>query len=116
MSNITILAQLLIAVSVIGVWVFRLENIEREFAEYGLSPLVRNLVGASKIALATLLVVGIWFPPVVFAAALAMAGLMACALFAHFRVRHTLVKYLPAATLLLLSVLVAYAVRPFSTR
>jgi DoxX-like family len=116
MSSYAVIAQLIIAASVIGVWVFRLENVEREFVEYRLPPLIRNLVGATKTALATLLIVGIWYPPVVFGAAVMMAVLMACALYAHFHVRHKLVKYLPAATLLALSVFVADAARSFGPR
>ena len=42
MENISILAQLIVALSVIIVWVFRYENIVLEFKQYGLSSLVRN--------------------------------------------------------------------------
>ena len=56
MENIAIAAQLIIAVSIIIVWVFRFDNIVVEFKQYGLSDLVRSMVGASKISLATLLV------------------------------------------------------------
>ena len=61
METISILAQLIVAISVIIVWVFRYENIVLEFKQYGLSSLVRNAVGASKIALATVLILGIWY-------------------------------------------------------
>ena len=60
MENIAILAQLIIAISIIVVWVFRFDNIVIEFKQYDLSDLIRSMVGASKIALATLLVVGIF--------------------------------------------------------
>ena len=55
MENIAIAAQLIIAVSIVIVWVFRFDNIVVEFKQYGLSDLVRSMVGASKISLATLL-------------------------------------------------------------
>ena len=55
METFIALAQLIIAGSVFFVWVSRLPNVEREFREYQLSDLVRNAVGASKIAAATLL-------------------------------------------------------------
>lgn len=58
MENVSILAQLVIAASIIIVWVFRYDNIVMEFKQYGLSDLVRNMVGASKIALATILAIG----------------------------------------------------------
>ncbi len=65
MENIAIAAQLIIAVSIVIVWVFRFDNIVVEFKQYGLSDLVRSMVGASKISLATLLVVGIFYQKVV---------------------------------------------------
>ena len=73
MENIAIAAQLIIAVSIVIVWVFRFDNIVVEFKQYGLSDLVRSMVGASKISLATLLVVGIFYQKVVFFSALLMA-------------------------------------------
>jgi hypothetical protein len=60
MSNITIIAQLIVALSIAYVWVFRFDNIVKEFNQYGLSELTRSIVGSSKIALSTLLVAGIW--------------------------------------------------------
>ena len=83
MENITILAQLIIATSIIIVWVFRFDNIVVEFKQYGLSDLIRSMVGASKVSLATLLVVGIFYEEVVFVSALLMAFLMICAQVAH---------------------------------
>lgn len=62
MENLSILAQLIVSISVVIVWVFRYDNIVLEFKQYDLSSLVRNAVGASKIALATVLILGIWYP------------------------------------------------------
>lgn len=107
MEQLSSLAQLVIAVSIIIVWVFRFDNIVREFKQYGLSDLTRNLVGASKIALATILVLGIRYEVPVVAAALGMAFLMVCAQGFHVKVRNPLKKYLPSAFLLLLSLFVA---------
>ena len=66
MENIALLAKVIIALSIMVVWVFRFDNIVSEFKQYGLSDLVRSMVGASKIALATLLLVGIFYKEVVF--------------------------------------------------
>lgn len=100
-------AQLAIALSVYFVWVARLSNVEREFREYHLPDLVRNLVGAIKIAAATLLVAGLWFPALVFPAAVTMGGFMVCAQYFHFKVRHPVAKYVPSFVLLVLCVYVA---------
>ena len=52
MDNASIIAQLIVSISVISVWVFRYDNIVLEFKQYGISDLLRNIVGASKISLA----------------------------------------------------------------
>jgi hypothetical protein len=108
MNDYAMYAQILIAVSIVIVWVFRLDNIVVEFKEYGIPDLVRNIVGAIKISLSTLLITGIWYPNLVFFPALIMAFLMFCAQLAHFKARHPLYKYLPSLGLMLLSLFVAY--------
>ena len=107
MENIAILAQLIIAIAILIVWVFRFDNIVVEFKQYDISDLVRSMVGASKIALATLLIVGIFYKEVVFISALLMAFLMVCAQIAHIKVRNPLSKYIPSFLLLILSLFVA---------
>ena len=103
MELITNLSQIIIAVSILIVWVFRFDNIVIEFKQYGLSDLIRSLVGAAKIAMATLLIAGIWYPTLILVPAGVIAFLMLCALFAHFSVRNPMQKYLPAFSLLCLS-------------
>jgi hypothetical protein len=107
MENLTVYAQMIIAISIVIVWVFRFDNIVKEFKQYGLSDLVRSMVGAAKISLATLLVVGIFYQKVVFVSALLMAFLMVCALLAHIKVRNPFKKYIPSFLLLVLSLFVA---------
>ncbi len=109
MNDYAIYAQILIAVSIVIVWVFRFDNIILEFHEYGLPDLVRNIVGALKISLSTLLITGIWYPNLVFYPALMMAFLMFCAQLAHLKAHHPLYKYLPSFVLMLLSLFVAFA-------
>ena len=76
MEKIVILSQLVVAISVVIVWVFRRENIIVEFEQYGISDIIRNIVGASKISLATILILGIWYNEFLIASSLAMAFLM----------------------------------------
>jgi len=113
MQIYTHLAQLIIAVSVSYIWIFRLDNIVLEFKQYQLPDVVRNLVGASKIALSTLLVAGIWFPALVFIPALFMAFLMLSAQYFHFKVKNPWAKHLPSFVFLLLSLFVAASVSHF---
>lgn len=107
MYNISILAQVIIAVTIAIVWIFRFDNIVKEFKQYNLPDLVRNLVGATKISLATLLVAGIWFPTLVLVPALIMAFLMLSAQWFHFKAKNPVIKFLPSLALLLLSLFVA---------
>jgi len=107
MYKLAIIAQIIIALSIVYVWVFRFPNIVREFEQYKLSDLTRTIVGATKIALSTLLVAGIWYPRLVLIPALIMAVLMVAAQVAHFKVHNPWQKHLPSLALLVLSLFVA---------
>jgi hypothetical protein len=107
MENLSVIAQLIVAVSIAIVWVFRFENIVKEFNEYGLSILIRSMVGSAKIVLATLLVAGIWYPSLVLVPALLMAFLMVSAQYFHFKVSNPWKKRMPSLFLLLLCLFIA---------
>ena len=107
METISILAQLIVALSVTVVWVFRYDNIVVEFKHYGLSDLLRNAVGASKIALATVLILGIWHQEFLVPASLLMAILMLGAQYCHIKVKNPLAKFVPSFVLLLLCLFIA---------
>ena len=66
MENLSIIAQLIVSISIIIVWIFRYENIVIEFKDYGYPDLLRNVVGAAKISLATILILGIWYEELLF--------------------------------------------------
>lgn len=108
MYKLAVAAQVVIALSIILVWVLRFPNVVKEFHEYGLPDFVRTLVGDSKIALATLIVAGIWYPALVPIPAILIALLMLCAQVAHFRVHHPWHKYVASLGLLVLSSFVAW--------
>jgi hypothetical protein len=101
--------QVVIAVSIVVVWVLRFDNIVLEFEHFKISNLLRNAIGASKIALSTLLVAGIWYPRLVLIPAILMGLLMVGAQWTHFRVRNPLLKFVPSLVLLILSAFVAVA-------
>ena len=107
MTNLSLLAQLIVAVSIAIVWVFRFDNIVKEFKQYGLSDLTRTMVGSAKIALATLLVAGIWYPSLVLIPALMMAFLMLSAQYFHFKVKNPWQKRMPSLFLLVLCLFIA---------
>lgn len=107
MENLTILVQLTLAISVAYVWIFRYHNVIEEFKQFGLSDLTRNFVGATKISLATLLVVSIWYPSLVFIPSIFMGLFMVAAQFFHFKVKNPFKKHLPSLILLILCVFLA---------
>lgn len=107
MHTLATIALVFVAASVFFVWTFRFEHIVSDFKHFGYSDTFRNAVGAVKLSSAALLVVGIWSPRLALGAALAMSALMLGAQWSHFRVGNPLVKRLPSALLLILSLFVA---------
>ncbi|TXD47173.1 DoxX family protein [Polaribacter sp. IC073] len=108
MENIVKLAQLAVAISVAYVWIFRFHNVLKEFKQFGLSDLTRNLIGATKISLATLLVVGIWHSAFVFIPSVLMGLLMIGAQYFHFKISNSFIKRLPSLILLILCAFIAF--------
>jgi hypothetical protein len=118
METLRIVAQVVIALGIVNVWLLRYgkptayrggsaQSMKEEFAVYGLSPAVMQLVGALKLLLAAALVVGIWVPSLVPPAAIGMAVLMVGAVGMHVKVKDPLLRSLPALCMLVLSVGVA---------
>ena len=101
------LLQLTVALSVAYVWIFRYQNVLKEFEQFGLSDLTRNLVGATKISLATLLVAGIWYPSLVLIPSCLMGLLMISAQYFHFKISNPYIKHLPSLILLVLCTFIA---------
>lgn len=104
MTTYMILAQIIVATSVAYVWIFRYDNIIMEFKQFGLSDVIRCFIGASKIALATLIIAGIWYPSLVPVPAALMGLLMIAAQYFHFKVKNPFRKHVPSLILLVLCV------------
>tara|TARA_B100000795_G_scaffold256709_1_gene229337 strand:- start:2117 stop:2455 length:339 start_codon:yes stop_codon:yes gene_type:complete len=102
MENLVKLVQMTVAISVAYVWIFRFHNVIKEFKQFGLSDLTRNLIGAIKISLATLLVVGIWNSTLVIIPSILMGLLMIGAQYFHFKIKNPFIKHLPSLILLIL--------------
>jgi hypothetical protein len=115
MGNIFLsLMQVTVALSVAYVWIFRLDNVVKEFKQFGLNDLTRNFVGASKIALATLLIVGIWHSSLVQIPSIIMGLFMIVAQYFHFKIKNSFIKHLPSLILLILSAIIAiYSIQLF---
>jgi Flp pilus assembly protein TadB len=107
MEKFQSLAQVALSLSVAYVWIFRYENVVKEFKQFGLSNLIRNFVGVSKIALATLLVAGLWYSSLVFIPSLLMGMFMLAAQYFHFKTKNPFIKHLPSLLLLVLCAIIA---------
>lgn len=107
MEQLIKLAQIVLPLSVAYVWVFRFHNVVKEFKEFGLSDLTRNMVGASKISVAALIFAGIWYSSLVFIPSILMGLFMIAAQFFHFKVKNPFIKHLPSLVLLILCVFLA---------
>ncbi|MBX9806725.1 MAG: DoxX family protein [Flavobacteriaceae bacterium] len=106
MTSFLVLAQIIVAASVAFVWIFRIHNVIKEFNQFGLSDVTRSFVGFSKTALATLLIVGIWYDSLVMIPALLMGLFMVAAQYFHFKAGNPFQQRLPSLLLLLLCVFI----------
>jgi hypothetical protein len=107
--------QIIVALGLVNVWILRFgrktayrggagESLPGEFAAYGLPSWSVWLVGALKLSCAALFVAGIWLPKAVAPAAGLLLGLMLGALLMHVKVRDPLIRSLPAALMLGMSI------------
>jgi len=107
MEYISLLFQVVVAVSVLIVWVFRYHNVITEFQQFGYSEVFRNFVGASKIATSTLMLTGICYEELTPYAAISMAAFMFAAQLSHIRVKNQLIQRTPSLVFLLMSLFIA---------
>lgn len=107
MDNISLLFQIIVAVSVFYVWIFRYHNVVAEFKQFGYSDVFRNFVGASKISLSALLIMGLYYNEITLYASLGMAFFMLCAQLTHLKVKNPFKQRLPSLIFLLMSLFVA---------
>ncbi|NNF62853.1 MAG: DoxX family protein [Acidimicrobiia bacterium] len=82
-------------------------NMVEEFEEYGLSKNTMYAVGATKVSLAILMLLGHWVPKLVRPASGGLAALMLGAIGMHVKVKDPLKRSLPAISVFCLSALSA---------
>lgn len=112
------LLQMIVGLGLLNVWLVRgrsatsyrgsdAQTLKEEFAAYGLPGFAFYLVGALKIGAACILIAGVWSALPVREAAGVVAALMIGAIAVHLKVGDPLVKSLPAALMLAMSVTIA---------
>ncbi|MEP4077217.1 DoxX family protein [Haloferula sp.] len=119
MNIIHIICQLIIGLGILNVWFLRSKksttyrggtaaSLKEEFEAYGLPPWALIAVGIFKVGSALALLAGIAFPALVQPAATIIAILMGGAIVMHLRIKDAPSKSLPAAILLLLSLVLVF--------
>lgn len=112
------LAQTAAALWILNVWFNRFNkdtgyrggdatNMKEEFEEYGLSETAMYAVGAAKVGLAGLMLVGHAKPQLVRPASIGLAAFMVGAVAMHVKVGDQPKRYLPALTVLSLATISA---------
>lgn len=107
--------QVIVGLGLLNVWLVRgrsstsyrggaSQTLQDEFAAYGLPSFAFYVVGALKITAAIVLIAGVWLALPVREAAALVAALMIGALAMHLKVGDPLVKSLPAALTLVMTV------------
>ena len=119
MATVVMVIQVVIALGILNVWFLRFgkatawrggdaTNMKEEFQVYGLPSWFVGVVGFLKVLCAAALIAGIWLPSVTKPAAIGLAVLMLGAFAMHLKVKDPLQKSLPAISLLVLCLIVAF--------
>lgn len=107
MEYLRITLQLIVALSLLNVWLLQNKKPTRwrggnattlteEFAVYGLPMWMCYLVGFLKVSLALVLLIGIFFPFLIAAAAAGLAFLLLGSIIMHLKIKDPLMKSFPA--------------------
>lgn len=107
MNILLFLSQIVVSIAVFYVWIFRYEVIIKEFKQFELSDLTRTSVGAAKVALATLILAGLWYPELIQIPAICMGLFMLSAQYFHFKIKNPFIKHMPSLVFLLLCAFMA---------
>lgn len=119
MEYVLIALQLIVGLSLINVWLIQPKKstpyrggdattITEEFQVYGLPAWSVYVIGAIKVLLGILLIVGIWYPMLRFPAAIGLAFLLASSVTMHFKIGDPLIKSFPAALFMTMCLVIAY--------
>ncbi|MFT5836708.1 MAG: hypothetical protein ACI9ZV_000204 [Candidatus Azotimanducaceae bacterium] len=120
MDIITTLLQIIVPLGIFNVWLLRAQkstvyrgkaskSLKEEFVAYGLSKWMFYLIGFLKVSAAIAILLGFLYPSLTALGAAVISVLMLGALAMHFRVRDALLKSLPAALMLLMSLWLVFA-------
>ena len=116
MTTLTIILNLVIAFTLLNVWLIRRNkqtiyrggdatSMSEEFSTYGLPKWFMYAVGSLKVIIAFLLIIGIWISKLNMYSYILLALLMLGAIIMHLKVKDKIIKSVPALSLLTLLLL-----------
>ena len=117
--TIIMILQLVIAIGLINVWIFRFDrateyrggeakNMKEEFIAYGLPVWLMYLVGFMKLTIAIMLIISFWVEELLVYNLVVLALLMVAALLMHVKVKDPIKKSYPALSILFMIALIMY--------
>ena len=121
LKKISNILSVFVGLTVINVWLFRAakstsfrggnaSNLMEEFAVYGLEDYFL-IIGVIKVSLAVILILSVYFSKLKFFASLGIAIMMIVAIFMHLSVGDELIKSMPATTMLISTLIIAYSAK-----
>ncbi len=111
MQTLIMASQLIIAGVLLNVWIFRYEQMRGEFQLYRLPDWLRVFTCFSKVTIAILLMIGLWYQDLTLVATQLLMVFMACAILAHMRVRNPVAKAVPAISVFLLCIMITLGMK-----
>tara|TARA_B000000437_G_C11430479_1_gene217941 strand:- start:92 stop:466 length:375 start_codon:yes stop_codon:yes gene_type:complete len=119
MTTLLMGLQLLIAIGLINVWLFRFNkatdyrggnatNMKEEFIAYGLPVWLMYFVGTLKVSIALMLIISFWVEQLLLYNLIALAVLMIAAVLMHVKVKDPIKKSYPALSILFMIALIMY--------
>tara|TARA_B100001778_G_scaffold111775_1_gene91546 strand:- start:5555 stop:5947 length:393 start_codon:yes stop_codon:yes gene_type:complete len=119
MKNIKTILTLIVSTTIINVWLFRFNdetlyrggdalNMLEEFNIYGFSETFTYIIGFIKVSCALALLLSIYYNKILLPAALVIIALMSGALVMHFTVSDEIIKFLPAALVLIATLTIVF--------
>ena len=119
MKNIKTILTLVVSTTIINVWLFRFNdetiyrggdalNMLEEFNIYGFSETFTYIIGFIKVSCALALLLSIYYNKILLPAALVIIALMFGALVMHFTVSDEIIKFLPAALVLIATLTIVF--------
>ena len=117
--TLIMILQLIIAIGLINVWLFRFnkateyrggdaKTMKEEFIAYGLPVWLMYFVGAMKISIALMLIISFWVEQLLIYNLVALAALMIAAVLMHVKVKDPIKKSYPALSILFMIALIMY--------